>query len=186
METSGHRNSEASPHLSPRLRPHKLDDEAYRRQDAPVFFTICATQGREFLLDPGVPALFVEAMDWCAEPRGTCVICYCVMPDHVHLIACNTREGEDLRDFVAAVKKRAWRLFRDAGLTPPFWQRNYWDRHARACVALATQVEYVMMNPCEAGLCQRPEDWPYSEYRGVHVSDDDNERHRRERGPASP
>ncbi len=186
MKNGPHENDGGSQHLSPRRHPHRLDDDAYLRQGVPVFFTICTAHRREFLLEPGVPEMLVEAMDWNAKPRGTCIVCYCIMPDHVHLIACNTREGEDLRDFVAAVKKRAWRLFRDAGLEPPFWERSYWDRHARACVALEAQVEYVLNNPCKAGLCRRPEEWPYQEYRGFHIPSDDEQRRRRERGPASP
>jgi len=147
----------------------------------PVFFTLVTVKGRPFLLDPGVPELVVEAIDWNAVPRGTCVICYCVMPDHVHVIACNTRKGEDIRDFAAGTKKRCWFLFRDMGLEPPFWQRSYWDEHARACDCLADQVAYVLDNPVKAGLCRRAEDWPYSEHRGFYLPDD--ERHRRERGP---
>ena len=117
---------------------------------------------------PGIPELVVEALDWNAEPRGTQIIAYCIMPDHLHLIVCNEREGEDLRAYVKGVKLTTWRRFREAGLEPPFWQRSYWDKHARACDDLNAQVEYVLMNPCRAGLCERPEEWPYSEYRGFH------------------
>jgi len=171
-------------HLSPRLHPHRLDDEAYRRVGSPVFVTLATAHRRSFLTTPGVPDRFVEAMDWCAAPRGTCVVCYCVMPDHVHLIACSSREDEDLCSFLTAVKKRSWFLFRDAGVEPPYWERSYWDRHARACEDLNDQVAYVLNQPVRAGLCTRAEDWPYSESRGFYVPDAGG--HKPERGPASP
>ena len=154
-------------HLSPRLHPRRLDDGAYRRLWAPVFFTLTTARKRAFLVSSGTPALVVEALDWNADPRGTHVIAYCVMPDHVHVIACNGREGEDLRHFAKGVKLTSSRLFREAFIEPPFWQRRYWDKHARACDDLGAQIEYVLMNPCRAGLCERPEDWPYSEHRGL-------------------
>lgn len=153
-------------HLSPRRHPHRLDDEAYRCVGVPIFFTLNTARKRAILTCPHVPGIIVHALDWNAEPRGTCIICYCIMPDHVHLIAANGREGQDIRDFAKAVKLTTWRLFRKQGLALPFWQRSYWDEHARACDDLDAQVAYVLNNPVEAGLCERPEDWPYAEYRG--------------------
>ncbi len=116
MANTGPGDHDAKHHLSPRRHPQRLDDEAYRRKGVPVFFTLVAAKGRPFLLSGGVPELLVESIDWNAEPRGTCIICYCTMPDHVHLIARNGREDEDIRDFAKGVKLTIWRLFREAGL----------------------------------------------------------------------
>ena len=110
--------------------------------------------------------MVVKALNRNAEARETCIIAYCIMPDHLHIVACNGREGEDIRDFVKGLKLTTSRLFREAGVEPLYWQRSYWDKHARRCGDLAAQVEYVLMNPVTKGLCADPEDWPYSEFRG--------------------
>ncbi len=54
----------------------------------------------------------------------------------------------------------------DGSVTHRFWQRgggydrNLWnDRH------IWQAIEYIHMNPVEAGLCMRPEDWPWSSAR---------------------
>ena len=171
--TRGDNQQSRKTHLSPRLTPHRLSDADYQRVGVPVFFTLCTADRREFLLTLGVPELIVESLEWNAAPRGTCVICYCIMPNHVHLIACNTRDGEDIRDYEAAVKKRCWFLFREAGVEPPYWQRSYWDEHAESSLSFDEQVEYVLANPRRKGLCHKDEDWPYLDYRGFYIPNED-------------
>jgi len=161
-------------HLSPRLDPHRLNDEAYCRLGAPVFFTLSTAARRPFLTDPPAPYIIAHALDWNTGTRGTCLICYCIMPDHLHFIACNGREGEDIREYVRGVKLTTGRLFREAAVQPPFWERSYWDHHAGACQDLNEQVGYVLQNPVRAGLCRRVEDWPYSGWRGFRGSNDQN------------
>ncbi len=155
-------------HLSPRLHPHRLDDGYYQLPWQPVFFTLGTAHERHFLTDDGIPEIIVHALDWNAEPRDTQVIAYCIMSNHLHVIACNGREDEDIRDYAKGIKLTTYRLFREAGIEPPYWQRGYWDEHAWAAADLKAYVDYVMNNPCDAGLCERPEDWPHSEYRGFN------------------
>ena len=42
------------------------------------------------------------------------------------------------------------------------WQRDFWDRHTRNDLDLWRCVQYIIHNPVEEGLCERPEDWRYT------------------------
>jgi REP element-mobilizing transposase RayT len=42
------------------------------------------------------------------------------------------------------------------------WQPDYCDRFIRNAEHFERAVGYVEGNPVKAGLCEEPEDWPYS------------------------
>lgn len=93
---------------------------------------------------------------------------YCLMPNHVHLIA--TPETEDgLAKAVGATHVRYARYinYRE-GWTGHLWQDRFAsfpmdDDHLRLC------VRYVGLNPVRAGLTRFAVDWPWSSVR-AHVS----------------
>jgi putative transposase len=152
--------------LPKRQRPHRLPAEAYREPWQPVCFSICTARRGALLTRNGIPELLVDAMDHNASDHACALIAYCIMPDHLHLVACVVREGGDLRGFVGGLKRRTATTLRSAGTEPPIWERSYWDRHVRSDEDLSATIEYILANPVRKGLCDRPEDWPYAEFRG--------------------
>jgi REP element-mobilizing transposase RayT len=88
-----------------------------------------------------------------------------VMPNHVHTLLTPTT-GHSLSDIVGSWKsftaKQANELLGRAG---QFWQEDYFDRFIRDEEHYARAVEYIEMNPVKAGLCTRPEEWPFSSAR---------------------
>ena len=97
------------------------------------------------------------------------VVCsaYCLMPNHVHLLLTPTQPevesataslsrsvGEAHRRYTAFVNARA-------RTTGRLFQGRF------GCVAMdeahwLAAVRYLALNPVRAGLCERPEDWPWS------------------------
>jgi hypothetical protein len=51
------------------------------------------------------------------------------------------------------------------GRSGEFWYPDYFDRFIRDERHFLRAVEYIEMNPVAAGLCLRPEDWPYGSAR---------------------
>ena len=87
------------------------------------------------------------------------------MPNHVRALF-TLKAGHAFCDILHSWKSYtsnvANRLLDRSG---EFWYPDYFDRFIRNEEHLARAVEYIEMNPVEAGLCQRPEDWPYSSAR---------------------
>jgi putative transposase len=97
------------------------------------------------------------------------LLCWVVMPSHVHLLI-ETAQGHPLADVVQAWKsytaKRANELLQRGG---QFWARDYFDRYIRDDQHLQAVVRYIENNPVKAGLVDRPEDWPYGSAGRVGV-----------------
>lgn len=47
------------------------------------------------------------------------------------------------------------------GFQKPHWQEGFFDHVLRNSESYSQKWEYVRMNPVRAGLCKKPEDWPY-------------------------
>jgi hypothetical protein len=46
-----------------------------------------------------------------------------------------------------------------------FWQKRYYDFNIRNYAQFVEKPRYIHRNPVKAGLCERPEDWPWSSFR---------------------
>ncbi|HET7214006.1 MAG TPA: hypothetical protein VFL79_10485, partial [Terriglobia bacterium] len=46
-----------------------------------------------------------------------------------------------------------------------FWQKRYYDRNVRDEREFVEKLRYIHRNPVKAGLCERPEEWPWSSFR---------------------
>jgi len=131
----------------------------------PVFFAACTKARRPVLLNGGLPRVVRALLDGNARRHRCEVIAYCLLPDHLHVLACVTEEGGDVLSLFKGFKVGAANAAIPADLGQ-LWQRNFWDRHTRNDLDLWRCVRYIMRNPVEEGLCSSPEEWPYSEFRG--------------------
>jgi len=93
------------------------------------------------------------------------LLCWVVMPNHVHLLI-ETSRDHPLPNVVQAWKsyssKRANRLLERTGT---FWARDYFDRYIRDDQHLKAVVHYIENNPVRAGLVDQPEGWPFGSAR---------------------
>jgi len=51
------------------------------------------------------------------------------------------------------------------GKAAHFWQKRYYDFNVHNHEQLVEKLHYIHQNPVTAGLCDRPEDWPWSSFR---------------------
>jgi REP element-mobilizing transposase RayT len=70
--------------------------------------------------------------------------------------------SEILHSWKSYTSNEANRLLGKAG---GFWYPDYYDRFVRNAEHFARAIDYIEMNPVAAGLCLRPEDWPYGSAR---------------------
>ena len=88
-----------------------------------------------------------------------------VMPNHVHALftpMAGHSFSEILHSWKSYTSNAANRLL---GRNGEFWYPDYYDRFIRDEQHFVRAVEYIEMNPVAAGLCLRPEDWPYASAR---------------------
>ncbi len=86
---------------------------------------------------------------------------YCLMPNHVHLIAVPRHRQSMAKLFGVAHHRYARQLNSAHGWCGHLWQERFYS-----CVSdeahLLAAVRYIELNPVRAGLCQRPDEWRWS------------------------
>lgn len=89
---------------------------------------------------------------------------YCLLPNHVHLIAVPSEAGCLARAVGEAHRRYTTLINRREGWTGCLWQGRF-SSFAMDEPHLYVATRYVLMNPVRAGLVERADDWPYSSAR---------------------
>ncbi|MGL4399230.1 MAG: REP-associated tyrosine transposase, partial [Luteolibacter sp.] len=120
-----------------------------------------ASRGSCLLRDP-VCAEIVQAAFLHFHGARYRLLEWCVMPNHVHvLIHCGF--GITLGQIVSSWKSYTAReIHKHTGNSGQLWALDYFDRYIRDLDHLTDARIYIRNNPVKAGLCQKPEDWPWS------------------------
>jgi putative transposase len=134
--------------------PHHVTQRGNRKEK--VFF------------EPGDYGRYLAFLKEGAEKSGTAVWAYCLMPNHVHIIAVPS-QADGLRALFADSHRRYtnyinWRN----GWSGHLWQGRF-GSVAMDEDHLAEAARYVLLNPVRAGLVKRAEDWPHSSIQ-AHLS----------------
>ena len=135
--------------------------------DVPHHVTQRGNRRMEIFSESSDFALYRDLLAERLKHYGVVCSAYCLMPNHVHLLLTPTRSdaasaaaslsrsvGESHRRYTAFVNARA-------RTTGHLFQGRF------GCVAMddahwLAAVRYLAFNPVRAGLCERPEDWPWS------------------------
>jgi putative transposase len=138
--------------------PHHITQRGNRRQQ--TFF------------DDSDYAAYLDLMsDWCRE-EGVEIWGYCLMPNHVHLIAVPKTE-DGLRRAIGEAHRRYTRRinFREK------WRGYLWQGRFASFVMdepyLLAAARYVELNPVRAKLVENADQWPWSSAR-AHLSGRDD------------
>ena len=109
---------------------------------------------------------------YCAK-CGTQVWAYCLMPNHVHMIMVPADE-DGLRCAIGEAHRRYTRMINQRqDCRGHLWQERFHSFVMDEAHLLAV-ARYLERNPVRAGLCESPEDWPWSSAR-AHLAGEDDE-----------
>ncbi len=152
------------------------------------FVTFSCYHHRELLITDESRELVESALERVRRSYRLYIYGYVVMPDHVHLLLSepqtqdnpnsgtlkpgfglsgstgwlNNPQEYPLADALKSLKQGvARRLIENAG---HFWQKRYHDFNVRNRPQFVQKLRYIHDNPVKAGLCKRPEDWPWSSF----------------------
>jgi REP element-mobilizing transposase RayT len=119
--------------------------------------------GEAFLKNPLIAEIVqTDLLDM--DGRVWRLFAWVVMPNHIHFLA--TRFDVTLSGIMQSLKSltshKANKILNRKG---SFWMTEYFDRYIRNPEHFARTVRYIEENPVKAGLCKRPEDWPFSSAR---------------------
>ena len=120
---------------------------------------------RHLLQSERSAGLFIEVLYLYRQEETYLLHEFVVMPDHVHLMV--SPRGLTIERVVGLVKGAfSYQARERFGWKGSIWLRSFTDRRLRDAEEYAVRKEYVWENPVKAGLCARPEDWPFSSASG--------------------
>jgi putative transposase len=117
--------------------------------------------------------LFVNALEQTRSRYGLRVYSFVVMLEHIHLLISEPERGTVANAIQSVKISSSMRcgVFRERdGL--PFWQKRYYDRNIRDYDEFVEKLRYIHRNPVNRGLCEKPEDWPWSSFRHYATGED--------------
>jgi putative transposase len=138
--------------------PHHITQRGNRRQQT-------------FFSDADYAAYIGLMAEWCGK-YAVDIWAYCLMPNHIHLIAVPS-DKEGLRLAIGEAHRRYTRGINfSKGWRGHLWQERFFsfvmdERYLLAC------TRYIENNPVRAELAGRPEQWPWSS-AAAHITGRDD------------
>ena len=153
------------------------------------FLTLTIVEWIDLFSRPVYRHILVDSLNYCVANKGMEVYCWCMMSNHIHLIA-SAIEDKSLSDimrdfkkftskaFIQAIKetpesRRDWLLnqFWFAGKNNKkikyykVWQEGNEPKELHTTQFLEEKIDYIHHNPVKAELVVNPEDYLYSSAR---------------------
>jgi putative transposase len=132
-----------------------------------------AVDGVKLFRDEVDRVRFLELLIEQASLSEWCILGYCLMTTHYHLIL-QLRELTLSSGFQRMNSLYARRYNKRHDRRGALWQRRFFDSIVETDGHLCETIRYVALNPVRASMCATPEDWPWSNYAssiGVAVPD---------------
>jgi len=139
--------------------PHHVTQRGNRRQQ--VFFC-----DDDYLA-------YIDLLADAKQRAGVEIWAYCLMPNHVHLVATPDTQESLSQCFSKAHRRYTRRINFREGWRGYLWQGRFHSYVMDEAYLLAT-VRYVELNPVRAGLCKSAGDWKWSSAKAHTVGEDDN------------
>ena len=145
-------------------------EELFRWYSSRVDKYLDAGDGDCWMRLPQVAEIVASAIQYHAGERFE-LYEWCVMPNHVHAVL------RPLQDWTLSSILKGWKgysgrkanaFLKRTGMR--FWQKESFDHLVRDDADMERCCGYTAMNPVNAGLCKRPENWKWSSIHKATVS----------------
>ena len=126
------------------------------------FITFSCYQRLPFLASPHAKQTFEEILETLRKRHHFYIGGYVLMPEHVHLLL-SEPPNIPLASLLRVLKGETSRRLK--GKRDQFWQRRYYDFNVFTEDKRVEKLRYMHRNPVVRGLCEKPEDYPWSSFR---------------------
>jgi REP element-mobilizing transposase RayT len=137
----------------------RLPVERYRGRRV-YFVTLCFHDRRRLGANPRVALWIISRLRKYADACDFFVHAFCVMPDHIHILAAAASETSNLIKFIEAFKQDTAVEF-TRRVHRPLWQFKYYDHVLRGADSADRVAWYIWLNPVRKGFCHTPTDYPF-------------------------
>ncbi|MEN6624838.1 MAG: transposase [Candidatus Sumerlaeia bacterium] len=140
-----------------KIRPSEIAKRIFRISEE---FLDRAQSGPLYLKDPEIALIVVDNLI-AGAGKYYDFFAFVIMANHVHVLL---RPYIELEKITGGIKKSTARRINSKlnRVGQSFWQDESFDHRPRCETSFRRFLKYIEENPVNAGLCRRPEDWPWS------------------------
>jgi REP element-mobilizing transposase RayT len=137
-----------------------------RRQFAEGCFYHLGSRGnfkQDIVVDDFDRTMWMKLLGAVSRNSDWLIFAFCLMTNHFHLVVQAGRSdvSEAMQVLNGEFSRRTNRRF---GRTGHLFENRFYDEPIESDAHLLEACRYVDRNPCQAGICAGPEDWPWSGY----------------------
>ena len=145
-----------------RSRANRLSNYDYS-EDRPIHVTICTDDKKNIFDSENNAKITIEELLKISKELGFRILCYCLMPDHLHIVLSPGHSALPLSKFLNVFKGRTSKVLRENERLSKIWQRSAFDHVIRADEDLRGIIEYIRNNPIRKGFTEEVGKYPYSQ-----------------------
>jgi len=128
------------------------------------FLTICTIEKKNIFQNDDLNREIKHCLLEEKTNSGIRLLCYCLMPNHIHLLAQPKRPRANISKFIAAFKRKTYTISQNYGIEGKIWQSSFYDHIVRKREALSEIMKYILNNPVRKKLVEKWDDFLYSGY----------------------
>lgn len=122
-----------------------------------------AVHGTKLFVDDEDRVSFLELVAHETRQSDWQLLSYSLLTTHYHLLIC-LKDLTLSSGFRRLMSRWARRYNRRHNREGALWQRRFFDAHVLDDSHLYESIRYIARNAVRAGMCSRPEDWPWCNY----------------------
>jgi putative transposase len=125
------------------------------------FLTLCAHGRKPYFRVDATARWLVDELHAESARQSFQIEAFCLMPNHLHVLAHGVSPDADLLRFVKALKhKTSFEFLKRTH--QQLWQTSFYDHILRNCEAEQDVARYIWLNPVRARLVDHAAEYPYS------------------------
>ena len=142
------------------------------------FISSSTWERRELFRVPEVAEILVQRILGCRDKGAYQLHEFVVMPNHFHLVM-TPGATTTLEKAMQLIKGgSSHEIHAQRGNKMEIWQVGFHDWTIRDVEDYRAKVRYIHMNPVQARLVERPEDWPFGSASGKFSLDPESEKYK--------
>ncbi len=153
----------------PQRKSIRLTAFDYKGPDNVYFITVCAHDKQPYFADHDFVTMVMNEIKHRRALGEIKAYCYCLMPDHFHLLlSFGMKYDKTLQNWVSAFKRYTTQEAKAAFGINPLWQRNFYehvirsrDRSPNGPNELTGKAQYILDNPVRKMMVASWVEYPY-------------------------
>lgn len=140
------------------------------------FVTTKTWENRELFRVFQVAQIVIERLLACRDQGAYRLHEFVMMPNHIHLLLTPKRDTSLEKEMQLIKGGSSHQIHKQRGNKLQIWQAGFHEWTIRDRKDYQAKVEYIRMNPVQAGLVERPGDWAFGSANGKYSLDPPPER----------